>query len=87
MDDFNKNWESEIAKYDAESSKREKEFRRSHMVIPDSGLDSLDDAENEVLRLLLLGRSCQQIAKETETDTAMVYGLFEIIRAKLSVES
>ena len=87
MDDFNDNWESEIAEYDAECSKREKEFLKSHMVIPDSGINSLDDAENEVLSLVLQGLSCQEIAKETETEPEIVQGLLEIIRARLSLEN
>lgn len=85
-EDFNENWESQIAEYDAECRKREMEFHKIHMVIPESGLDSLDDAENEVLRLILNGLSCQEIAKETNTDSEMVFGLVEIIRAKLSLE-
>ena len=86
-DDFNKNWEAEIAAYDAECKKHEQEFLKQHMVVPESGLKELDDAENEVLRLVLQGLSCEEIAKETETDADMVRGLLEIIRAKLALET
>ncbi len=84
--DYNENWESQIAEYHDECKKREMEFLKTHMVVPDSGIDSLDDAENEVLRLVLQGLSCQEIAQETKTDSEMVFGLLEIIRAKLSLE-
>ena len=85
-DDFNKYWESEIAAYDAECKKHETDFLKKHMVVPESGLKELDDAENEVLRLVLQGLTCEKIARETDTETEMVKGVLEIIRAKLALD-
>ena len=83
---FNENWEAEIAAYDEECRRREKEFLEKHVIIKGSGSKKLTDDENEVLTLFLNGVSCEDIAKQNKVEVEIVTGLLEIIRAKLSLE-
>ena len=84
-DEVNENWEAEIAAYDEDCKKREREFREHFMVITEAGHASLTDEENEVLRLYLNGITCEEIAKQNQIEVEVVAGLLEIIRAKLSM--
>lgn len=83
---FNENWEAEIAAYDEEFRRREKEFQKNHVTIKESGSKKLTVDENKILTLYLHGASCEEIAKQNDVDVEIVTGLLEIIRAKLSLE-
>ena len=83
-DDFNKNWEAEIAAYDKSCREREKVYQEHAMII-DGDKEDLTEEENLVLKCYLKGMSIADIAKEGEVDEGFVYGLMEIIRAKLSL--
>jgi len=82
---YNENWETEIAEYDAECKKTEKEFFEHHIVIRDSGNSELTEEENAVLVLFLNGVSCEEIAKQYKVEVEVITGLLEIVRAKLSL--
>ncbi len=82
---FNENWEAEIAAYDEEFRRREKEFKKKHIII-ESGSKKLTVDENKALTLFLNGVSCEDIAKQFKVEVEIVTGLLEIIRAKLSLE-
>ena len=84
-DSFNKNWEAEIAAYDAECRQIEREFYKKHIIITDPGMSELTDEENDVLTLFLNGFSCNEIAKQYKIETEVITGLLEIIKAKLSL--
>ena len=84
--EFNENWESEIAEYDNECGKLEKEFREHYIILSETGTDVLTEEENEVFTLILNGVSCVEIARQTDVDYDVVIGLVEVIRAKLSLD-
>jgi len=85
-EEYNQNWESEIAAYDAECSAREAEFRNQHIVFEgSSGVSDLTEEENEVFSLMLRGTSCSEIAEQLGVEEELIFGLAEIIRAKLSL--
>lgn len=86
QDDFNPNWEAEIAAYDDACEKQEREFSRHFMVITEAGHKSLSADENEVLKLFLNGLTSKEIARQAKVDPEEVAALLEIIRAKLSME-
>jgi len=86
QDDFNPNWETEIAEYDKACEKQERDFRRHFMVITEGGHKTLSADENEVLKLFLNGVSCREIAKQAKVEPEEVEALIEIIRVKLSLE-
>ena len=81
---YNENWETEIAEYDAECQRIEKEFYEKHIIITESGNSELTADENEILILFLNGISCSEIAKQYKVEEGVITGLMEIIRAKLS---
>ena len=83
---YNNNWEAEIAAYDRESRCHEEEFFKKHIVITESGRDDLTEEENEVLKLYLNGLSIEEIANQYEAELAVITGLMEIIKAKLSLK-
>ena len=82
---FNENWEAEIAAYDSECQRLEKEFYEKHVIITESGNSELTVEENNILILFLNGISCSEIAKQYEVEEEIISGLIEIIRAKLSL--
>ena len=85
-EEYNPNWESEIAAYDAECSAREAEFKNQHIVFEgSSGVSDLTEEENEVFTLMLKGSSCSEIADQFGVEEELILGLAEIIRAKLSL--
>ncbi|MFA6472506.1 MAG: hypothetical protein WCU00_10740 [Candidatus Latescibacterota bacterium] len=85
-EEYNQNWESEIAAYDAECNAREAEFRNQHIVFEgSSGVSDLTEEENEVFTLMLRGTSCSEIAEQFGVEEELISGLAEIIRAKLSL--
>jgi hypothetical protein len=86
QDEFNPNWETEIAEYDKACAKEDRDFKRHFMVITEAGHKSLSVDENEVLKLFLNGVSCKEIAKQAKVEPEEVEALLEIIRAKLSME-
>lgn len=85
-DDFNPDWEKEIASYDAECKTSENEFIKHHMLIGSEGNAELASEEKEVLSLYLKGTSIETIAEQNQVDVDIVYGLMEIIKAKLSLD-
>ena len=84
-EEYNENWEAEIAAYDSECQRHEKEFYKTHIIITESGNDRLTVEENEVLNLYLNGVSFEEIAKQYKVEVKVVTGLMEVIRAKLSL--
>jgi len=82
---YNENWEAEIAAYDAECSRIEREFYEHHLIIKESGNADLTAEENEVLTLYLNGVQCKDIAKQYDVEEEVITGLLEVIRAKLSL--
>ena len=83
--EYNENWEAEIAAYDRECQRLEKEFFEKHIIITGSGDDRLTVEENEILNLYLNGISFEEIAKQNKVEINVITGLMEIIRAKLSL--
>ena len=83
---FNENWESEIAAYDEECHRIEKEYHENHIIVEESGSDKLTEEENEVLTLFLKGTSCSEIANIFNVEIEIITGLLEIIQAKLSLD-
>ena len=84
-EEYNDNWEAEIAAYDNECRRSEEEFRKHALIIRDSGNEVLTEEENEVLTLYLNGVSCREIAKQCEVEPEIVSGLLNVISAKLSL--
>jgi DNA-binding CsgD family transcriptional regulator len=84
-EEYNPDWESEIAAYDAECSARDAEFSKKHMVIKDSVNQDLTPEENEVFELVLKGATFAEIAEMYDVEEEVISGLMEIIRAKLSL--
>lgn len=85
--DCNENWEAEIARYDTEQRRADDEYRKSVVVVGQSGNHpDLDDDEQEILTLVLNGVSIDEIARQCEVEPHVVEGYIEIIRAKLSLE-
>ena len=82
---YNKNWEAEIASYDADCQRIENNFFNKHIIITQSGNTELTEEENEVLNLFLTGVSCEEIASQYEVELDVITGLIEIIQAKLSL--
>ncbi|MFC1693921.1 hypothetical protein ACFL1R_10490 [Candidatus Latescibacterota bacterium] len=82
---INDNWEAEIAAYDAECARIEKEFYEKHFIINESGNSGLTEEENEVFILYLNGVPCAEIAKQFSVENETITGLIELIKAKLSV--
>ena len=82
---YNENWQAEMAEYDAEFKRIEREFYNKHLVINDSGSSRLTDEENEVLTLYLNGVSCEEIANQNGIEVEVIISLLDIIRAKLSL--
>ena len=83
---FDENWEAEIAAYDKECRRHEKEFYKKHIIIKESGSDKLTEEENEILFLFLNGVSCEDIAKQSNVEPEVITALLEIIRTKLSLD-
>ncbi|MFC1574253.1 hypothetical protein ACFL30_03635 [Candidatus Latescibacterota bacterium] len=81
----NDNWESEIAAYDEECRLNEEVFRKHSIIINKSGRSELTEEENEVITLVLSGKTCVEIANEHEVEVEVITGLLEVIRAKLSI--
>ncbi len=81
----NPDWEKEIAEFDSACAIEDREFRAHHMLIPESGNSSLTDEENEVFNCILRGLSPEEIAEMYGVEVAIITGLCEIIRAKLSL--
>ncbi len=84
-EEYNENWESEIASYDNESRHSDEEFRKHALVVHDPGNEVLTEEENEVLTLYLNGVSCSEIANQCEVEPEIVSGLLDVISAKLSL--
>ena len=84
-EEYNENWEFEIAAYDNECRRNDEEFRKHALIIRDPGNDELTDEENEVLTLYLNGVSCKEIAKQCEVEQEIISGLLDVISAKLSL--
>ena len=82
---YNENWEAEIASYDEECQRKEKNFLSKHVIVSGSDNSGLTVEENEVLELFLNGVSCGQIASQYEVEEEVITGLLEVIRAKLSL--
>jgi len=82
----NENWEAEIAAYDEECRRRDREFSTHHYIVKESGSQKLTEEENEVLKLYLNGMTCPQIAEMFRIETEVVTSLMEIIRLKLSLD-
>jgi hypothetical protein len=83
-EDYNENWEAEIAAYDEECQIREKEFIKKHIMFDETGSVDLTDEENNLLSLYLDGTPYDEIAKNCEIDEEEVDAYMEIIRLKLS---
>ena len=83
-EDYNENWEAEIAAYDEECQIREKEFRKKHIIFNEAGSTDLTDEDNNLLSLYLDGTPYDEIAKNCEIDEEEVDAYMEIIRLKLS---
>ena len=84
-EDYNENWESEIAAYDNECRHCDEKFRQHALVIRDSGKEILTEEEYEVITLYLNGVSCSEIAKQCGVEPEIVSGLMDVISAKLSL--
>jgi len=84
-EEYNENWEAEIAEFDKVCKRSEEEFRQHAFVIRDPGNDVLTEEENEVLTLYLNGVSCREIAKQCGAEPEIVSGLLDVISAKLSL--
>ena len=82
---FNEKWESKLAAYDKECRFKEEEFRKHSIIIDESGRSELTDEENEVITLVLKGKTCVEIAKKYEVEVEIITGLLEVIRAKLAM--
>jgi len=86
QNDFNENWEAEITRFDEEQQAAEDEYRRSFVVVGQSGHHpDLDDGEQEILTLVLNGVSIDDIAEQCGVEPNVVIGFIEVIRAKLSL--
>ena len=84
-EEYNENWEFEIAAYDNECRRNDEEFRKHALVLRDLGTDVLTEEEKEVLTLYLNGVSCREIAKQCQVEPDIVSGLLDVISAKLSL--
>ena len=83
-EDFNGNWQAEIADYDTECQAREIEFRKQHLPIGGEGSPDLSPEEYEVFDSVLRGIPCEEIAEQYGVEKELIVGLIEVIRAKLS---
>lgn len=84
-EEYNENWESEIAAYDNDCRRSDKEFRKHALIVRDSGKEVLTEEEYEVITLYLDGISCSEIAKQCGVEPEIVSGLLDVISAKLSL--
>jgi DNA-binding NarL/FixJ family response regulator len=84
-EEYNKNWEAEIAEFDAESEAAEKEFRQKNIVFDGKSKSCLTDEENEVFEMVLRGVPVSEIADQFGVEEDLIIGLIEVIRAKLSL--
>lgn len=83
-EDYNRNWEAEIAKFDAECAADEKEFREHSLVFGGNGTP-LTEEESMVFDMVLQGLPLCEVAGQCGVEEDMIAGLVEIIRAKLSL--
>lgn len=86
-EEYNKNWEAEIAAYDAECEAGDREFARKHIPFESSMAEGAGLTEDEVavFDMVLRGIPLSEIAAQAEVEEGEVVGLIEIIRAKLSL--
>ncbi len=83
--EYNRNWEAEIAAFDAEREAEDREYHRKHVVLDDSGKTKLTVEETEVFEMALRGIPLAEIAEQCGVEEDVIFGLVEIIRAKLAI--
>ncbi len=84
-EEYNENWEAEIAAYDAECEAEDKEFSRKHITLSSYEEAGLTEEEIAVFEMVLRGIPVSEIAEQAGVEAGDVAGLVEIIRAKLSL--
>ncbi|MHB9028667.1 MAG: hypothetical protein ACYC9O_07860, partial [Candidatus Latescibacterota bacterium] len=84
-EEYNENWEAEIAAFDAECEAADKEYHQKYIAFDGTCDSRLTEEENEVFGLVLRGMPLSEIAEQCEIEEELIYGLVEVIRAKLSL--
>ncbi len=84
-EDFNENWEADIAAFDAEREAEEKEYHEKNIIFDGTDNPKLTAEENEVFNMVLRGIPLSEIADQYGIEEDVIYGLVEVIRAKLSL--
>jgi FixJ family two-component response regulator len=84
-EEYNTNWEAEIAEFDAQCAAADREFQQKNIVFTEKGNSKLTVEENEVFGKVLRGIPLSEIAEQYGVEEDLIYGLVEVVRAKLSL--